>query len=253
MRTLLGICVVLLVGACLWFLILPEYEKLGQMDQQLSRLEADLIQKQRIANNLPKFKAEFLKLEEQVKEALTELPGHQHRIRPRAGQCQGYSPADTPHHWDELPYLAYARILLAQNRLRPLPHLVANGDKGQRPAQIQQARQIGRQHGTLKDEVGQRGAHPILGDSTHGDTRVNRWWREEHGLTRLGLHCLTGIACQGKQAALFCRKRGVGAMAVEKVHPLLPRQARHLFPGIGHQGRQLEQAIDLADQRVEAP
>lgn len=71
---ILAVLVALLVGACVWFLILPEYEKLGEMDQQLSRLEADLIQKQRIANNLPKFKAEFLKLEEQLKAALTQLP-----------------------------------------------------------------------------------------------------------------------------------------------------------------------------------
>lgn len=71
---ILAVLVALLVGACVWFLIFPEYEKLGEMDQQLSRLEADLIQKQRIANNLPKFKAEFLKLEEQLKAALTQLP-----------------------------------------------------------------------------------------------------------------------------------------------------------------------------------
>lgn len=32
--------------------------------------------------------------------------------------------------------------------------------------------------------------HPVIGDSSHGDTRINRWWREEHGLQRLGLHCL---------------------------------------------------------------
>ncbi len=31
--------------------------------------------------------------------------------------------------------------------------------------------------------------HPILMDSSHGDTRVNRWWREEAGHTRLALHC----------------------------------------------------------------
>lgn len=30
--------------------------------------------------------------------------------------------------------------------------------------------------------------HPILGDSHHGDTRVNRWWRENRGLPRLALH-----------------------------------------------------------------
>lgn len=33
--------------------------------------------------------------------------------------------------------------------------------------------------------------HPVLGDATHGDTRVNRWWREERGLARLGLHCVS--------------------------------------------------------------
>jgi len=71
---ILAVLVVLLVGAFTWVALLPEYEKIGEMDRELSRLEADLIQKQRIANNLPKFKAEFLKLEEQLKAALTQLP-----------------------------------------------------------------------------------------------------------------------------------------------------------------------------------
>ncbi|KAL7521178.1 hypothetical protein ACHAWX_005866 [Stephanocyclus meneghinianus] len=30
---------------------------------------------------------------------------------------------------------------------------------------------------------------PIIGDSEHGDSRVNRFWRETIGLDRLGLHC----------------------------------------------------------------
>ena len=30
--------------------------------------------------------------------------------------------------------------------------------------------------------------HPILGDSEHGDSKVNRWWRENMGLKRLFLH-----------------------------------------------------------------
>lgn len=30
--------------------------------------------------------------------------------------------------------------------------------------------------------------HPIIGDSEHGDSRVNRWWRENWGLNRLALH-----------------------------------------------------------------
>ena len=71
---ILAVLVVLLVGAFTWVALLPEYEKIGEMDQELSRLETDLVQKQRIANNLPKFRAEFLKLEEQLKAALTQLP-----------------------------------------------------------------------------------------------------------------------------------------------------------------------------------
>ena len=32
--------------------------------------------------------------------------------------------------------------------------------------------------------------HPCIGDSEHGDSKVNRWWRENTAATRLGLHCL---------------------------------------------------------------
>ncbi|MDP2307006.1 MAG: pseudouridine synthase [Pseudomonadota bacterium] len=31
--------------------------------------------------------------------------------------------------------------------------------------------------------------HPIIGDTDHGDSKVNRWWRDNGGATRLGLHC----------------------------------------------------------------
>ncbi len=33
--------------------------------------------------------------------------------------------------------------------------------------------------------------HPIIGDTKHGDSKVNRWWRENYGMQRLGLHCLS--------------------------------------------------------------
>ena len=33
--------------------------------------------------------------------------------------------------------------------------------------------------------------HPMLGDSQHGDSRVNRLWRTQRGLNRLALHCLS--------------------------------------------------------------
>ena len=29
----------------------------------------------------------------------------------------------------------------------------------------------------------------VFGDSNHGDTKVNRWWRENTSANRLGLHC----------------------------------------------------------------
>ena len=72
--SILAVLVVLIVGAFVWFLWLPEYEKLGEMEQDASRLEAEYRQKKKIADNLPKFKAEFAKLEELLKEALTQLP-----------------------------------------------------------------------------------------------------------------------------------------------------------------------------------
>jgi type IV pilus assembly protein PilO len=71
---IMGALVVLLLAAFIWFLWLPEYEKIGQMEEEVSRLQAELVQKQQIANNLPKFKEEFAKLEEQLNQALTQLP-----------------------------------------------------------------------------------------------------------------------------------------------------------------------------------
>ena len=32
--------------------------------------------------------------------------------------------------------------------------------------------------------------HPIIGDADHGDSRINRWWRENSMANRLGLHCI---------------------------------------------------------------
>ena len=33
--------------------------------------------------------------------------------------------------------------------------------------------------------------HPVLGDTKHGDTKCNRWWREHFDFPRLGLHCVS--------------------------------------------------------------
>ena len=72
--SILAVLIVLIIGCFVWFLWLPEFEKIGQKEQELGRLEAEYLQKKQIADNLPKFKAEFAKLEEMLKEALTQLP-----------------------------------------------------------------------------------------------------------------------------------------------------------------------------------
>ena len=71
---ILGVVIVLIVGSFVWFLYLPEYEQLGALEQELARVEAELIQKQQIASNLPKFKEEFAKMEKLLEKALTQLP-----------------------------------------------------------------------------------------------------------------------------------------------------------------------------------
>jgi LuxR family maltose regulon positive regulatory protein len=42
----------------------------------------------------------------------------------RWAQATGFSPADSPHLWDELQYLAYVRVLLSQNRLEDAQKLL---------------------------------------------------------------------------------------------------------------------------------
>ena len=32
---------------------------------------------------------------------------------------------------------------------------------------------------------------PIIGDTEHGDSKINRWWRQNRSLDRLFLHCLS--------------------------------------------------------------
>ena len=47
--------------------------------------------------------------------------------------------------------------------------------------------------------------HPILADSEHGDSKVNRWWREEHGVRRLALHALSlELELDGELRRIVC-------------------------------------------------
>jgi type IV pilus assembly protein PilO len=70
----LGVVVLLVIAAFGWFMIVPQLDELSQLEQTNQNLETELIQKRQIANNLPKFKAEFAKMEKQLEKALTKLP-----------------------------------------------------------------------------------------------------------------------------------------------------------------------------------
>src|SRR6056297_1670686 len=75
-QRLLGLALViaLIVGGFVWFMVMPQLAELERLEGDNRRLETELIQKRQIANNLPKFKAEFAKMEKQLEKALTKLP-----------------------------------------------------------------------------------------------------------------------------------------------------------------------------------
>jgi len=71
---LLGGIVVAIIGLFAYLVYVPGMETLETLITQNKSLAAKLQQDQRIANNLPKFKAEYEKMKVRLDEALTELP-----------------------------------------------------------------------------------------------------------------------------------------------------------------------------------
>ncbi|MDD2556975.1 MAG: type 4a pilus biogenesis protein PilO [Desulfuromonas sp.] len=65
---------VLLVGAYLYWLYIPAREELATKQSQNSKLLIELQESRRIANNLPKFKAEYEEMKNRLDLALNELP-----------------------------------------------------------------------------------------------------------------------------------------------------------------------------------
>lgn len=61
-------------AALVWFLYLPKHKELTGLKVQLSKLQGEIDEKTRIANNLPKLKAEYEQLNRELAQALTELP-----------------------------------------------------------------------------------------------------------------------------------------------------------------------------------
>jgi type IV pilus assembly protein PilO len=65
---------VLEIAALVWFVFLPKQKELTGLKAELVKLQSDVGEKTRIANNLPKLKAEYDQLNRELDQALTELP-----------------------------------------------------------------------------------------------------------------------------------------------------------------------------------
>jgi len=73
----IGILVLILfieAFALVWFLYLPRHKELNTLRAELTKLQAEVDEKTKIANNLPKIKKEFDELTLELERALTELP-----------------------------------------------------------------------------------------------------------------------------------------------------------------------------------
>ena len=61
-------------AALIWFLYLPKYNELNELKVEISKLENEINEKTRTANNLPKLKLEYEQLSQELLLALSELP-----------------------------------------------------------------------------------------------------------------------------------------------------------------------------------
>ena len=74
-KLLILLLVVVLEGAALvWFLYIPKYKEEAGLKADLVKLQAEVDEKTRVANNLPRLKAEYEQLNKELAQALTELP-----------------------------------------------------------------------------------------------------------------------------------------------------------------------------------
>lgn len=74
-RALMLLAVMALVGVAFVFLLyLPKVEEYSTLQKQNEQVQSKLQEDRRIAANLPRFKAEYERMKEQLDQALTELP-----------------------------------------------------------------------------------------------------------------------------------------------------------------------------------
>lgn len=71
---ILVLVLVLEVAGLVWFLYLPRHRELVQLKGDLVKLQDEVAEKTKIANNLPKIQKEYSDLQAELEKALTELP-----------------------------------------------------------------------------------------------------------------------------------------------------------------------------------
>ena len=71
---LLVVISILEAAALVWFFYIPKHKELEGLKTKLVQLQSEITEKTRIANNLPKLKIEYEKLNQELAQALTELP-----------------------------------------------------------------------------------------------------------------------------------------------------------------------------------
>ena len=74
-KVMILVGVMLLIGAALFFgLIQPKMKELAELQTRLESLRTEVEEKKRVANNLPKYKADYERLQKELESALAELP-----------------------------------------------------------------------------------------------------------------------------------------------------------------------------------
>ncbi|KAB0664681.1 type 4a pilus biogenesis protein PilO [Oryzomonas japonica] len=71
---ILVLVVIVEAAALLYVLYLPKYKELNSLEADLSRLQNEIDEKTRVANNLPRLQREYDQLNRELAQALTELP-----------------------------------------------------------------------------------------------------------------------------------------------------------------------------------
>lgn len=71
---IVALVVIVEAAALIWFLYLPKHNELNALKVELTKLQTEIEDKTRIANNLPRLQKEYDQLNIELAQALTELP-----------------------------------------------------------------------------------------------------------------------------------------------------------------------------------